>query len=79
MDKEKYFEYKTNIEGKIVRRYNNSSVTGETICHKCGHRMSEHGWIETLEGNNGGQDVCPGNWIITGINGEYYPCKPIIF
>lgn len=34
------------------------------------------GWIETLEG---GYTVTPGDWIITGINGEFHPCKPDIF
>lgn len=38
--------------------------------------MHEHGWIDTLEG---GHIVCPGDWIITGVNGERYPCKPDIF
>lgn len=33
-------------------------------------------WIYTLEG---GQFVTPGDWIITGIKGEKYPCKPDIF
>lgn len=23
--------------------------------------------------------VCPGDWIITSIKNEYYPCKPDIF
>jgi hypothetical protein len=32
--------------------------------------------IETLEGWH---EVTPGDWIITGINGEHYPCKPDIF
>ena len=35
-----------------------------------------HGWIATLEG---GHIVCPGDWIITGVKGEMYPCKPDIF
>jgi hypothetical protein len=34
------------------------------------------GWIETLEG---GHIVTPGDWIITGVKGEHYPCKPDIF
>jgi len=38
--------------------------------------MHNHGWIDTLEG---GHIVCPGDWIITGIEGERYPCKPGIF
>ena len=34
------------------------------------------GWIKTLEG---GHVVTPGDWIITGVAGEHYPCKPAIF
>lgn len=33
-------------------------------------------WIETLEGHH---HVSDGDWIITGIKGEKYPCKPDIF
>ena len=32
--------------------------------------------IETIEGN---MDVQIGDWIITGVKGEKYPCKPDIF
>ena len=32
--------------------------------------------IETLEGM---MSVSEGDWIITGVNGEKYPCKPDIF
>lgn len=32
--------------------------------------------IETLEGPH---IVSPGDWIITGVKGERYPCKPDIF
>lgn len=32
--------------------------------------------IPTLEGN---MKASPGDWIITGVNGEQYPCKPDIF
>lgn len=32
--------------------------------------------IETLEGNH---IALPGDFIIRGIKGEYYPCKPDIF
>jgi hypothetical protein len=35
-----------------------------------------HGWIKTLEG---GHVVSPGDYIITGVVGESYPCKPDIF
>ena len=32
--------------------------------------------IQTLEGC---MTASPGDWIITGVNGEQYPCKPDIF
>lgn len=32
--------------------------------------------VETLEGR---MTVSPGDWIITGVKGERYPCKPDIF
>jgi hypothetical protein len=32
--------------------------------------------ISTLEGN---MIASPGDWVIRGISGEYYPCKPDIF
>lgn len=32
--------------------------------------------INTLEGAHW---VSPGDWIIKGVNGEFYPCKPDIF
>lgn len=37
---------------------------------------SKLGWVETLEGYH---IVTPGDYIITGIKGEHYPCKPDIF
>jgi hypothetical protein len=53
----------------------------ECACMTCGHPYVQcgeetHGRIDTLEGI---MTVCPGDWIITGVNGEHYPCKPDIF
>ncbi len=33
----------------------------------------------TLENTAKGHEVTPGDWIITGVKGEKYPCKPDIF
>lgn len=33
-------------------------------------------YIDTLEGK---MHASPGDWIITGLRGEKYPCKPDIF
>ena len=48
----------------------------QNYCQRCQKNLDSHGWIETLEG---GYVVCPGDWIITGIKNEKYPCKPDIF
>ena len=63
-------------EGKIVRYYRHPDDNANRHCDKCSNIMHLHGWIDTLEG---GHIVCPGDWVITGVQGEYYPCKPDIF
>ena len=52
-----------------VLRYSKLSLAYHPEYIKCGY-------IETLEGS---MHVVPGDWIITGIKGEHYPCKPDIF
>ena len=75
IDLAKYDEYR-QFEGKVVRYYRHPDVSGSSACKHCGGTMHNHGWIDTLEG---GHIVCPGDWIITGVAGENYPCKPAIF
>jgi len=55
----------------------------ETVmCSASSERGIEHTravvqpYIQTLEGK---MYVSPGDWIITGVKGEKYPCKPDIF
>ncbi len=45
-------------------------------CEQCENTARKHGNIKTLEGFH---IVCPGDYIIKGIKGEFYPCKPDIF
>lgn len=63
-------------EGGIVRYYRSPSLDGQSACKHCAKIMHDHGWIDTLEG---GHIVCPGDFVITGVKGERYPCKPDIF
>ena len=63
-------------EGKLVRYYRHPEVSGDDLCQFCHNKMRDHGWIDTLEG---GHIVCPGDFVIQGIKGEFYPCKPDIF
>ena len=65
------------IEGKVVLFFNYSDVADAAAqCSSCSQSLRLHGRIGTLEGHH---IVCPGDWIITGVKGERYPCKPDIF
>lgn len=35
--------------------------------------------VRTLESGGGSHVVAPGDWVIRGVSGEHYPCKPDIF
>lgn len=63
-------------EGKIVRYFRHPDISGQDKCPYCGRKYHDHGLIDTLEGD---MRVCPGDWVITGVQGEHYPCKPDIF
>lgn len=52
-----------------VERYGESTIDQYPVYEKCG-------FIETLEGC---MHVNPGDWIIRGVAGEFYPCKDDIF
>jgi hypothetical protein len=57
-----------------------TSVPSNHPSWNCPEQAALCGWIQTLEGGtDGAQFVTPGDWIITGIKGENYPCKPAIF
>ena len=56
---------------------------GMEWCGNIGHR-DRPGWIgdlriKTLESGGGSFVVSPGDWIIKGVKGEFYACKPDIF
>jgi len=63
--------------------YDQSGVTLNHIplgdprkCEQCGAPLSAHANCPTLEGHH---IVCPDDYIIKGVKGEFYPCKPDIF
>jgi len=48
---------------------------GPIGCAVVGER-AEDAFVVTLEGE---MSISPGDWIIRGVQGEFYPCKPDIF
>lgn len=39
----------------------------------------DHGYGLTVPSLEGAMTASPGDWIIRGVKGEFYPCKPDIF
>ena len=61
---------------QCVTEYSPMTKVKVRHCTHCGQFWHMHGWVVTFEG---GHVACPGDWIITGVQGEKYPCKPDIF
>ncbi len=61
-------QYRPGLEDGFGDRYGNIIISGDDI--------KIYPFIETLEGR---MRIDEGDWIITGIKGEKYPCKPDIF
>lgn len=55
--------------------------TGDIYCFSEGMDPAYGGntYFIRVGGPNDNVQIKPGDWIITGINGELYPCKPDIF
>lgn len=60
----------------VIDSFHKREVFEDWKCPHCYQAASVHGWVETLEG---GHIACPGDFIIKGVQGEFYPCKPDIF
>lgn len=52
------------------------TTTSAEFAEIWGRHAEEFPAVSTLEGL---MRVTPGDWIITGVKGEHYPCKPDIF
>jgi len=73
VDAEQWFPDKP-VEGVIP--LTEAPMVNPVLIAETGYRPEQLGYIRTLEG---GHIVSPGDWIITGVKGEKYPCKPDIF
>jgi len=68
-----------------ARQYDGLVIIGHPITRWIKERGGRYTWttdtpqrlaIVTLEGE---MTVAPGDWVIQGVEGEFYPCKPDIF
>lgn len=60
----------------ICGQANLTFYSGAERCEHCGNPLYAHAKCPTLEGFH---IVCPNDWIIKGVKGEFYPCKPDVF
>lgn len=58
-----------------LKIYNWMKESNYTMADECIYSTPEM-HIQTLEGC---MSAKPGDWIIKGVNGEFYPCKPDVF
>lgn len=57
--------------------YNRNGLQADQVAKWCGGQQTDNGiGIKTLEGV---MLASYGDWIIKGVSGEFYPCKPEIF
>jgi hypothetical protein len=56
-------------EGKVVGYFRRLHIPGARICPDCGNVMQNHG---LLDGLNGEEVVCPGDYIVNDRKGRYY-------
>lgn len=73
IEAKQWFELGDHEQVKEIPRWHEEAVT---MAVQMGAHLGEWGFIETLEG---GHLVRPGDWIIKGVNNEFYPCKDDIF
>jgi len=55
-------------EGHVIRYYRDPDDHGDRVCTFCGFPMHWHGWIDK---SDGGQTVCPGDFIFKNESGEW--------
>jgi hypothetical protein len=59
----------------LAEQFNDKDQKIDGVCNSC-WKLINVPHIHTLEGI---MNISIGDWIITGISGERYPCKPDIF
>jgi len=60
-----------------AKQYTRNALEAKQVAEWCNGKQTDNGVvIHTLEGDHLGKY---GDWIIKGINGEFYPCKNDIF
>ena len=60
-------------------RWDGSNKSAAQIMHWCGRKLENGNGLMIINTLEGDMRANVGDWIIRGIQGEIYPCKPDIF
>lgn len=60
-----------------ARQYTRDGLEAEKVAGWCGGQQTDDGLI--IHTSEGDMLASYGDWIICGIQGEFYPCKPDVF
>ena len=60
-------------------RWDGSNQSAAQIMHWCGRKLENGNGLMIIDTLEGDMRANVGDWIIRGIQGEIYPCKPDIF
>lgn len=67
------YQWKGHTPDSVLTPFTDASP--KAVCCHCGELLSTHAWLIDQQS----YVICPNDWIITGTEGEQYPCKPDIF
>lgn len=71
------FQWFNNVTAELLMELQNYLFTASYEAGKCPQcllKMEDHGWLQ-----EGGYIVCPGDWVITGLNDRRYTYKASAF
>lgn len=60
-----------------ARKYTRNGIQAESVADWCGGTQTNDGCL--IQTSEGVMLAGYGDWIIRGVKGEFYPCKPDIF
>lgn len=66
-------------EGQVVGFFRALHIPGGRFCPDCGNPYEKHGLLNETRALNEGDKVCPGDYVVTDVKGDYYKLKAEVF
>lgn len=66
-------------DGELTKFISDGGGSIEFIASGCSHCEASSSSSPSIRTKEGPMRVSPGDWVIRGVHGEFYPCKPEIF